>query len=294
MLYDSADSWRRAAHKRVVLFAMSGLGKSHVSKLLRKSGEWFHYSIDYRIGTRYMGELIADNAKREAMKVPFLRDLLMSDSIYIGSNITFDNLSPLSAYLGKPGDPAKGGLPIDEYRRRQAQFEQAERAALLDTEHFIGRAQDLYGYPHFVCDTGGSICEWVNPEDDNDPILTALSRSALMVWIKGSDAHTRELVRRFDEAPKPMAYRPDFLTRTWTDYLDQHGCPEAEVDPDDFIRWTYAQALAHRQPLYQAMARRWGITVDASDMAAVRDQADFAEIIARALPAARSQAKARA
>ena len=39
-----------------------------------------------------MGEFIVDNFKREAMKVPFLRDLLRSDSIYLNSNITFDNL----------------------------------------------------------------------------------------------------------------------------------------------------------------------------------------------------------
>lgn len=286
MLYDTADDWRRAAHKRVVLFAMSGLGKTHVSTLLREAGDWFHYSIDYRIGTRYMGEYIADNAKREAMKVPFLRELLMTDSIYIGSNITFDNLSPVSTYLGKPGNPAKGGMAMDEYRLRQAQFERAERQALLDTDYFIHRAQDLYGYPHFVCDTGGSICEWVDPENPDDPILTALSSCALMVWIKGSDAHTEELIRRFDKAPKPMAYRPDFLERVWSEYLDLQGCAEAEVNPDAFIRWTYARALAHRQPLYDAMAARWGITVEASDMATVRDQADFTDVIASALPAA--------
>ncbi len=286
MLYDTADDWRRAAHKRVVLFAMSGLGKTHVSTLLREAGDWFHYSIDYRIGTRYMGEYIADNAKREAMKVPFLRELLMTDSIYIGSNITFDNLSPVSTYLGKPGNPAKGGMAMDEYRLRQAQFERAERQALLDTDYFIHRAQDLYGYPHFVCDTGGSICEWVDPENPDDPILTALSSCALMVWIKGTDAHTEELIRRFDKAPKPMAYRPDFLERVWSEYLDLQGCAEAEVNPDAFIRWTYARALAHRQPLYDAMAARWGITVEASDMATVRDQADFTDVIASALPAA--------
>ena len=56
--------------------------------MLRSTGDWLHYSVDYRIGTRYMGEFIADNAKLEAMKVPFLRDFLMSDSIHIASNIT--------------------------------------------------------------------------------------------------------------------------------------------------------------------------------------------------------------
>ena len=119
MLYASADDWRAAPRKKVLVFGMSGLGKTHLAHLLRKSGDWFHYSIDYRIGTRYLGETIADNAKAEAMKVPFLRDLLLSDSIYIGSNITFDNLSPVATWLGKPGDPSKGGLPMSQYAVRR-------------------------------------------------------------------------------------------------------------------------------------------------------------------------------
>lgn len=283
MLYNTAQDWRDAPHKRVVLFAMSGLGKTHVSNLLRDSGDWFHYSIDYRIGTRYMGEYIADNAKRHAMQVPFLRDLLMSDSIYIGSNITFENLTPVSTYLGKPGDEARGGLPIAEYRRRQAQFRRAEMQALLDTGYFIDRAQDLYGYPHFVCDTGGSICEWVDPEDRANPILNHLSSRALMVWIEGGEAHTEQLIRRFDRAPKPMSYSEPFLMRCWGTYLNETGLSEDEVDPDAFVRWTYASALAHRQPLYEAMARNWGVTAAAEDMATVRDAADFDAVIMAAM-----------
>jgi hypothetical protein len=284
MLYPTAQAWRDAPRKRVVLYAMSGLGKTHVSNLLREEGGWFHYSIDYRIGTRYMGEYIADNAKRHAMQVPFLRKLLLTDSIYIGSNISFDNLTPVSTYLGKPGNPELGGLTMDTYRLRQSQFERAERQALLDTEYFIWRAEDLYGYPHFICDTGGSICEWVDPADPEDEILTALSQQALMVWIKGSEAHTEELIRRFDRAPKPMAYQPAFLEDAWARYLDEFDLTEQQVDPDTFIRWTYAQALAHRQPLYEAMAEKWGVTVEATDMAQVRDQADFIELVAAALP----------
>ena len=283
MIYNSAEDWRAAPRKRVVLFAMSGLGKTHLSNMLRDSGDWFHYSIDYRIGTRYMGEYIADNAKREAMKVPFLRDLLMTDSIYIGSNLSFNNLAPVSAYLGKPGDPAKGGMPIETYRKRQEQFRRAEMAALLDTGYFIDRAVDLYGYPHFVCDTGGSICEWVDPEDPADPILSDLSRNALMVWIKGDEAHTEELVRRFDRAPKPMAYQPQFLDHAWQEYLSNNNVIESDVDPDDFIRWTYSRALAHRQPRYAAMARNWGITVEASDFAQAFTPQAFDDVIAEAL-----------
>ena len=283
MIYETASDWTDAAQKRVLLFAMSGLGKTHVSNMLRDTGDWFHYSIDYRIGTRYMGEFIADNAKAEAMKVPFLRELLMSDSIHIGSNISFDNLTPVSTYLGKPGDVTKGGMSMVEYQRRQDQFRRAELDALRDTPYFVDRALALYGYPHFVCDTGGSICEWVDAEDPSDPLLTQLAASTLMVWIEGSEDHTADLIARFDKAPKPMAYQPEFLMRCWQKYLNKNNVQEGDVDPDSFIRWTYARALAHRQPRYKAMADNWGVTVAASDMATVRDQADFNSVIAKAL-----------
>ena len=126
MFYPTPDAYLSAPHKRVMLFGMSGLGKTRLSNLLRDAAHWFHYSVDYRIGTRYMGEYISDNFKREAMKVPLLRELLLTDSVYIASNITFDNLAPLSTYLGKPGDASKGGLPFAEYQRRQDQHRLAK------------------------------------------------------------------------------------------------------------------------------------------------------------------------
>ena len=284
MLYPDATSWLECDRKRVMLFGMSGLGKTHLANMLRDSGGWFHYSVDYRIGTRYMGEFIADNFKREAMKVPLLRELLLTDSVYIQSNITFDNLAPLSTYLGKPGDPSRGGLPFEDYMLRQDQHRAAEIAALLDTPHFIARAEALYGYAHFVCDTGGSICEVVDPEDPADPVLSTLAAHLLPVWIEGSDAHTAELVRRFDRAPKPMYYQPDFLRAAWAEYRAEHALAEDQVNPDAFVRWTYARALAHRAPRYAAMARNWGVSVRAEDVAQVRDRAGFDALIAAALP----------
>ena len=283
MIYSTAQEWRNAPQKRVLLFAMSGLGKTYLSNLVRDQGDWFHYSIDYRIGTRYMGEFIADNAKREAMKVPFLRDLLRSDSIYIGSNISFDDLRPMSSYLGKPGNPELGGLEWDEYTRRQDQFQKAEVAALHDTGHFIQRSHDLYQYPLFICDTGVSICEWVDVNDPDDPIMTDLAAKTLMIWIEGSDAHTAELVRRFDKEPKPMSYDPVFLLHTWNAYLAEFDIQPNAVNPDDFIRWAFAKALAHRQPRYKAMAERWGLTIPMDAVAQVKTAGDFVDMVAEAL-----------
>lgn len=284
MIYENGNVWKAAKHKKVLLFAMSGLGKTHVSSMLRNDGDWFHYSVDYRIGTRYMGEHIVDNFKKAAMSVPFLADLLRSDSISIASNISFENLAPLSTYLGKPGDVARGGIPFDFYCKRQDQHHAAEQAALLDTPAFIERAQNLYGYQNFVCDSGGSICEVVDPWDKTDQVMTSLSENLLMVWIAGNEAHTSELVRRFDKSPKPMCYQPAFLLSSWGKYQSETGLSPDKVNPDDFIRWTYARALAHRQPRYVQMAQ-WGITLQTDDVKNIYSPEYFEDLVASALDA---------
>ena len=71
----TVDEFRAWKHKSVTLLGMSGVGKTHLSMLLRRH-HWFHYSGDYRIGTRYLDEPIMDLIKQQAMQAPFLRDLL--------------------------------------------------------------------------------------------------------------------------------------------------------------------------------------------------------------------------
>jgi hypothetical protein len=284
-IYPDPDAYLSAPHRAVALVGMSGVGKTSAAKLLRETGRWFHYSVDYRIGTRYMGEHIVDNFKREAMKQPLLRELLMTDSIYIASNITFENLAPLSTYLGKPGDPARGGLSFDEYLARQRQHRDAEIAALLDTEAFIAKAQEIYGYAHFLCDTGGSICEVADPEDPEDRVLSALAGSMLIVQIRETDAMAEELVRRFRRNPKPMYYQEDFLKTIWAEYRAETGLAEDAVDPDAFVVWGFQRLIARRRPIYAAIGEKWGVSVDAADIAALRAPEDFDALIARALAA---------
>jgi len=286
------DAYLSAPRKRIALFGMSGVGKTRISKLLRDSGEWFHYSVDYRIGTRYLGEKIVDSFKSEAMKNPFLAGLLKSDSISIRSNLSFHNLGPLSTYLGKPGDAEKGGIPFDEYLARQREHHDAEVASMGDCAYFIRRAETLYGYPHFVCDTSGSICEIVDPENPNDPVLRGLSDMALPVLLRGTEAHRDQLARRFDAAPKPMYYNEDFLRAKWAEFLKAKDCAPDQVDPDAFIRWGYRELLSHRAPLYDAIARNWGVSLSADDAAMLASAEEFNELVARELArkAARSKA----
>lgn len=270
------------AQKPIAVIGMSGVGKTRVASMLRREAGWFHYSVDYRIGTRYLGEAIADEFKREAMTSPILREMLLSDSIYISSNITFDNLAPLSTWLGKPGDRARGGIAFEEYLRRQRLHREAEISALLDAPLFVQKAKSVYGYDHFICDAGGSICEVVDPEDKDDSVLKTLSQACTIVYIAGDDAHAEALKQRFAKYPKPMYYNEAFLKRIWADYLAAKGVAEREVDPDDFIRWGFAQLIDWRQPRYEAIANNWGVTVSAREIEKVKTPEEFLALVENA------------
>lgn len=283
MLYETPEQFLAAPRHAVTVFGMAGVGKTRLAALLRQN-EWFHYSADYRIGTRYMGEFIVDNFKAEAMKVPFLRHLLRSDSIKIESNITFANLDPLSTYLGRPGDVAKGGLPLAEYQRRQEQHRVAEIAALQDVPYFIERADKLYGYRNFIADTGGSLIEVVDCDDPNDPVIKALSENTVLVYIRGTEGDAAELVRRFKQSPKPMYYRPPFLVEKWDEFKRLNGVSDdAAVDPDAFGAWGFEALLHDRLPRYQALADRHGYTVEARDIANLTSGGDFLKVVAAAI-----------
>jgi hypothetical protein len=283
MRFSSSQDFRNLPRKAVTVLGMSGVGKTTLARLLLDA-HWFQYSVDYRIGTRYMDEHITDNYKREAMKNPFLRDLLRSDSIYISSNITFENLAPLSTYLGKPGNPDLGGIPFAEYKRRQVQHRDAEIRALQDVPEFIRRANDIYGYEHFICDSGGSLCEVVNPDDADDPVLKALAETSVLLYIEGTPEHTAMLVQRFRKQPKPMYYQPAFLDAKWEEYKALNKISQDNaVDPDGFAVWGFEQLLHHRIPLYAKIAKNFGHTVRMRDIPNVTSEEGFMNLVSTAI-----------
>jgi hypothetical protein len=285
MKFRSGKDFEGQPRKAVTVIGMSGVGKTTLADMLQRN-DWFHYSVDYRIGTRYMGEHIVDNFKQEAMKNPFLRGLLMSDSIYICSNISLGNLAPLSTYLGKPGNPDKGGIPFAEYKRRQAQHREAEIRALEDVPNFIARAKEIYGYDHFICDSGGSLCEVVDTSNSNDPVMKALADHTLLLYIEGTAEHLSMLVERFRKNPKPMYYQPQFLDAKWAEYKELNKIThDNAVDPDGFAVWGFEQLLHHRLPLYQKIARDYGYSVRMRDIPAIKSVSDFETLIATTIDA---------
>ena len=264
--------------KAVTLLGMSGVGKTSLARVLRKR-QWFHYSGDYRIGTRYMGEAILDNVKFQAMQIDFLRNLLRSDSIHISNNITVDNLQPLSSFLGKVGNPELGGLGLREFKRRQQLHRIAEIASMQDVPGFIDKARTIYGYDNFVNDAGGSLCEL---QDDEG--IETLARHTLILYIQATEEDEQDLIRRAEEDPKPLYYREEFLDEQLNLYMQEYQVDYvALIDPDDFVRWMFPRLFRARIPRYEAIAKRYGHTITTRQLAGIEEEEDFLDLIVQVL-----------
>src|SRR3990172_8964509 len=273
-----SNEFRSWEHKAITFLGMSGVGKTRLARLLRKR-HWFHYSVDYRIGTRYLNEPIMDNIKYKAMEIPFLRDLLRSDSIYIANNITVDNLKSLSTYLGKVGNPERDGLGMDEFKHRQRLHRNAEIAALKDVPEYIRKAREIYGYSHFVNDAGGSLCEL-----DDVEVFDILSQHTLILYIQSTTRSEQELIRRAEEDPKPLYFRESFLDDQLAVFMQERSLEYAAmINPDDFVRWVFPRLLQTRLPRYEAIASKFGYTVTTDEISSIRDDADFLDLIASVL-----------
>ncbi|HEY9052894.1 MAG TPA: ATPase [Gammaproteobacteria bacterium] len=274
----SVEEFRRWKNKNITLLGMSGVGKTYLSALLREH-HWFHYSGDYRIGTRYLDEHILDLIKQQAMQVPFLKDLLRRDWIYIRNNIKVNDLGPVLSYVGKLGNPELGGVELEDFIQRQALYREAEIAAMRDVPEFIRKAKDIYGYPHFVNDVGGSLCEL-----DEPGVIEGLAKHTLILYIQVTDQEEEnKLISRAQSAPKPLYYRPEFLQEQLEIYLQETSLQyAAQMDPDEFTRWIFPRLFHSRIPRYEKIAEQ-GYTVTSQEVAKVRDEKDFLQLLETAI-----------
>ena len=182
-------------------------------------------------------------------------------------------------FLGKHGDPVLGGLNLDEFKRRQQLYRDAEVSAMLDVPEFIAKAHEIYGYRHFVNDSAGSLCELDDPE-----VMAVLARHSLIVYIEATAENGRELLRRAEADPKPLYYRPEFLDVELAEFMRLRDLREIrEIRPDDFVLWMFPRLFAARIPRYEAIAREHGYTIRADVLAQATTEAGFLACIERML-----------
>ncbi len=271
----SVEEFRAWENKKITLLGMSGVGKSYLSSMLRREGNWFHYSGDYRIGTRYLDEDILDMIKKQAMQVPFLKQLLRNDWISIRNNIKVDDLGPVLSFVGKLGNPELGGVELEDFIERQALYRQAEINTMQDVPEFIWKSQEIYGYSHFVNDVGGSLCEL-----DEPGVIELLAEHTVILYIQvTNEAEENKLIERAVSAPKPLYYRPEFLQEHLARFLAENGLDyAAEMDPDDFGRWVFPRLFHSRIPRYEEIAQQ-GYTVTSEEVAQVENEKDFLDLM---------------
>jgi len=274
----TAKEFRSEKNKRLTLLGMSGVGKTHLAKLIGENGDWYHFSGDYHIGATYLKDEIIDNISKKMKQDPWLQNLLDNQSISVNSQVTFDNLEPISTFLGKVGNPEEDGLGIDEFIRRQGLFLEAETKAMYDVPSFIEQSQQS-GYDNFINDAGGSLCEL-----GDEKLYRLLAENTLIVYIKTNKDTERVLIERSKKHPKPVYYRPDFFESALRTYLEKNGLDYvAQINPDAFVRWVFPRLVEDRLAKYQALADQYGYTIKSDDLYHCHSADEVINLIAEAL-----------
>ena len=244
--------------KVITLMGMSGVGKTYLSGILAGQG-WYHYSCDYEIGTRFLGEEIAKTLGTE-------------------NAIARDDISQLSDYVGRLGDEAKGGLPLEEFKRRQREYFGAECQALAKLPERVARAHEK-GFTHVVNDSTGSMSEI-----DDRILLDTVDENSLIVYIKASAEEEEVVLERARSYPKPLFYSPERFEYWLKEYLQEKGLAGAgEIEPDDFSRWVFPRLFENRLPKYQYIADKYGVTIPSGAFRGVSSETEFLDVIIEGL-----------
>ena len=240
--------------KRFALLGMSGLGKTFISRSLVKKDSWSHYSVDYEIG-----KLLFKHQHQHLL-----------DGFEIG------NLTNLSNFLGKPGSPSMGGIAFSEYLTRQQLHRAAEIKATLNACSLVENSPEL---SHIVCDTSGSICELVNPFDENDKVLSSLSKNFLIICLEAPDSMYQVLIDRFLAKPKPMYYEENFLHSLWQSFRNDQSNINDKINPDEFMIYGFKALIKRRKEIFDTISKNWGISLNFEQLRKVKSAANLIEAI---------------
>ncbi|MCI5059635.1 MAG: hypothetical protein MRY79_01030 [Alphaproteobacteria bacterium] len=237
----TVQEFQKIDNKVVTLMGMSGLGKTYLSNILARSG-WLHYSCDVEIAGK------------------------------MGISVETQDLSALSDYIGQVGDEAQGGLPLEEFKKRQKQYYEAECAVLSELTNVIGNA-------NLVNDSTGSFCE-ITDED----LIQKIADQSLIIYIQANEQEEREILKRATEYPKPLYYPADMLDEWLENYMTEQNLADIDdIAPNDFARWVFPKLFRTRLPKYEHIANKYGVTIPSDKLRNVKNADEFLGVVERHL-----------
>ena len=130
-----------------------------------------------------------------------------------------------------------------------------------------------------MCDTSGSICELVNPSDENDVILKSLSKNFLIICLEAPEAMHQVLIERFLAKPKPMYYEENFLHSLWQSFRNDTSNINDQINPDDFMIYGFKALIKRRKAIFDSISKNWGISLNFENFRMVKSAADLVAAI---------------
>ena len=240
-----------------LIVGMSGIGKSWLARQLDATGYWRYISVDAKIQSQYLAEEIFSKFHEEVTAGPMISRLYTLGTLRLDLEHHHETLAPLTAWLGMPGDSNFGGIPFDEYKKRQNAHFTAERKVI---EELLSMENN--GHPLLV-DTSGSFCEVISIDD---PIFASLQKKFRIISLRESDAAVKMLINRFCAHPKPIYYPHDLLQQFWQNFLSTRQLNEHNVVPNEFATWAYEKLIVNRRKKYAAIAEKSNLCIDADSL----------------------------
>ena len=114
---------------------------------------------------------------------------------------------------------------------------------------------------NLVCDTSGSICELVNPSDQNDRILKSLSKNFVIICLEAPDSMYQVLINRFLAKPKPMYYEENFLHSLWENFKNDTSDINDQINPDEFMIYGFKALIERRKADFRYNLQKLGYII---------------------------------
>ncbi len=241
--------------KCISFIGMSGIGKSHNAAIMEHQAGWYHFSVDYLIGNYYLADQILNH-----------------------DQVTKEDITPITNFLGLMGNPDKGGTDYKSFRRRQRLYHDAEVLASQALPEFIRIAKEQ-NFPGLINDTAGSFVEL-----NYDELPEIIAEHSLIVYIEASDADKNAIFERAKSSPKPLMYPEALLKNHIEKFMADKGLEsDVQIDPKEFFDYIFPLLFEQRLPKYKAVADKYGCTVSSDDIKSVQSPHDFMSLIRSAL-----------